>query len=112
MKVKTANLAQFCRENSLRYDSMLKLHLGYKLTNHGWESLHPRAKKRRKRPAIVDMNTMERFEVKNLKETAERLSLNVSNLSTFLQGRKPVYKHFILEKCLNLISDYAPCVAV
>jgi len=90
---------------------MLKLHLGYKFTNHKWESLHPRAKKRKKRPAIVNINTMDRYEVRNVKETAARLNLDASNLSTFLQGRKPVYKHFILEKCLNLIGDYCPTLA-
>jgi len=109
--MKTDNLARFCRENALNYDSMLKLHLGYKFTNHKWESLHPRAKKRKKRPAIVNINTMDRYEVRNVKETAARLNLDASNLSTFLQGRKPVYKHFILEKCLNLIGDYCPTLA-
>ena len=110
-KVKTDNLSQFCRENGLKYDSMLKLHLGYKFTNYGWQSLHPKARRRRKRPAIVNINTMERYEVKNLKETAARLNLDVCNLSTFLQGRKPMYKHFVLEKCLNLINNYCPSFA-
>ena len=111
--VKTKTLKEFTTLSGMKMNCARSLSCGRRSRNHGWLSTHRKARRQRDRFFTVLVNTVTGESMMvgdSIKARAKEHGLAHNALVQLVNGHRFIYRHWVLDKTLQIVDRRIPAI--